>query len=116
MYESDFRTAQQLLELLRAKYGGCSDYRLAKILSMSQQGISTVMTNKTTLSDENAVKLAVELGLDPVYVIICMNWQRAKDDSIRAIWEDAASKLLKASCFFFAGFLAHYLPLLQSLS
>lgn len=31
MQESDFRTARQLLELLRAKLGGCSDYLLAKL-------------------------------------------------------------------------------------
>lgn len=116
MQESDFRTARQLLELLRAKLGGVSDYRLAKVLGMSHQGISTVMINDATLSDENAVKLALELGLDPAYVIICMHWQRAKDETTRAVWEDAASKILKASCFFFAGFLAHYLPLLHSLA
>jgi plasmid maintenance system antidote protein VapI len=116
MNDSDFRTAQQLLELLRAKLGGVTDYRLAKVLGMYPQGISTVLTAGGTLSDENAVKLALELGLDPAYVIICMHWQRAKDDTTRAVWEDAASKILKASCFFFAGFLAHYLPLLQSLS
>lgn len=116
MQDSDFRTAQQLLELLRAKYGGCTTYRLSKILGMTPQGLGTVINGNATLSDENAVKLALELGLDPVYVIICMNWQRAKDESIRSIWEDAASKILKASCFFFAGFLAHYLPLLHSLA
>lgn len=48
MQDSDFRTARQLLELLRAKLGGVSDYRLAKILGMSHQGISTVMTNDAT--------------------------------------------------------------------
>lgn len=116
MQDSDFRTARQLLELLRAKHGGCSDYRLAKLLNMSQQGISSLMVNDGTLSDENAVKLALELDLPPAYVIICMHWQRAKDDTTRAVWEDAASKILKASCFFFAGFLAHYLPLLHSLA
>lgn len=116
MDESDFRTAQQLLELLRAKLGGVTDYRLAKVLGIAQQTISTVMVNGGTLSDENAVKLALELDLPPAYVIICMHWQRAKDAATRNAWQDAASKVLKASCFFFAGFLAHYLPLLHSLS
>lgn len=43
MQESDFRTARQLLELLRAKLGGVSDYRLAKVLGMSQQALSYLM-------------------------------------------------------------------------
>lgn len=104
-----------MLELLRAKLGGVSDYRLAKVLGMSQQGISSLMVNGGTLSDENAVKLALELDLPPSYVIICMHWQRAKDATTRAAWEDAATKVLKAGCFFVAGFLAHYLPLLSGM-
>lgn len=116
MDESDFRTAQQLLELLRAKLGGVTDYRLAKVLGMAQQSISTIMVNGGTLSDENAVKLALELDLPPSYVIICMHWQRAKDATTRAAWEDAATKVLKAGCFFVAGFLAHYLPLLSGMA
>lgn len=115
MDESDFRTAQQLLELLRAKHGGCTNYRLAKILGMTHQGLGTVMLNRGTLSDENAVKLALELDLPPSYVIIFMHWQRAKDATTRAAWEDAATKVLKAGCFFVAGFLAHYLPLLSGM-
>lgn len=116
MQESDFRTARQLLELLRAKHCGCTDYRLAKILGMSHQSISTVMNNDASLSDENALTLAELLELPPSYVIICMHLQRAKDAATREAWQDAASKVLKASCFFFAGFLAHVLASLPSLS
>lgn len=115
MDESDFRTAQHLLELLRAKLGGVTDYRLGKVLGMSPQGIAGITQNGGTLSDENAVKLALELDLPPSYVIICMHWQRAKDATTRAAWEDAATKVLKAGCFFVAGFLAHYLPLLSGM-
>jgi hypothetical protein len=116
MQESDFRTAQQLLELLRAKHGGCTDYRLAKLLGMYPQSISTVFTAGGTLSDENALTLAELLELPPSYVIICMHLQRAKDGATRDAWQDAASKVLKASCFFFAGFLAHVLASLPALS
>lgn len=116
MQESDFRTAQQLLELLRAKLGGVTDYRLAKVMGMYPQSISAILTKGGTLSDENAVKLAEELELPPSYVLICMHLQRAKDESTRAVWQDVASKMLKASGFFFAGFLVHYLPFLPSLS
>lgn len=115
MDESDFRTTQQLLELLRAKLGGCTNYRLSKVLGMSPQGINIIFANGGTLSDENAVKLALELDLPPSYVIICMHWQRAKDATTRAAWEDAATKVLKAGCFFVSGFLAHYLPLLSGM-
>lgn len=82
---------------------------------MSPQGIAGITQNGGTLSDENAVKLALELDLPPSYVIICMHWQRAKDATTRAAWEDAATKVLKAGCFFVAGFLAHYLPLLSGM-
>lgn len=116
MDDSDFRTAQQLLELLRRKLGDCSDYRLGKVLGMTPQGIGGITQKGGTLSDENAIKLALELELPPSYVIICMHWQRAKDAATRAAWQDAASKVLKASGFFFAGYLAHYLPLLSGMA
>lgn len=116
MQESDFRTARQLLELLRANLGGVSDYRLAKVLGMSQQALSYLMVRDASLSDENALTLAELLELPPSYVIICMHLQRAKDAGTREAWQDAASKVLKASCFFFAGFLAHVLASLPSLS
>ena len=105
-----------MLELLRANLGGVSNYRLAKVLGMTHQGIGMIMNHDATLSDENAVKLALELELPPSYVIICMHWQRAKDAATREAWQDAASKVLKASCFFFAGFLAHVLATLPALS
>lgn len=109
-----FLTAQELLELLRRLHStpesSCSDYRLAKILGMSQPGLIHTIKHGGTLSDENAVALAEELSLPPSYVIICMHLQRSKDGKIRDAWEDVASKLLRASCFVLAGYLLHYAP------
>lgn len=88
----------------------CTDYRLAKILGMSQPGLIHTLRHGGTLSDENAYALAEELKLPPSYVMICMHLQRSKDEKIRAAWTDAASKMLHASCFVMAGYLLHYLP------
>lgn len=109
-----FLTAQELLELLRRLHSTpekpCTSYRLAKIIGMSSQALLQVINHGGTLSDENAVALAEELELPPSYVIICMHLQRSKDEKIRAAWTDAASKMLRASCFVLAGYLLHYAP------
>lgn len=87
----------------------CTSYRLAKLIGMRPSSLLHALNNGGTLSDENAYSLAEELGLPPSYVMICMHLQRSKDEKIRAAWTDAASKMLRASCFVIAGYLLHYL-------
>lgn len=105
-----------MLELLRRMNGDCTDYRLAKVLEMTQPGIIAITKHGGTLSDEKALLVAELLKLPPSYVILCMHLQRAKDDRLREAWQDMAAKYLKVSCFFLAGYLAHYLPFFPSLS
>lgn len=111
-----FFTAQEMLELLRRMNGDCTNYRIAKLLGTSPQTVLNVVNNNATLSDENCIPLAELLKLPPSYVILCMHLQRAKDDRLREAWQDMAAKYLKVSCFFLAGYLAHYLPFFPSLS
>ena len=106
MEEFRFLSPVELLELLRnqqkIKELPTSDYRLAKILGMTQAAIIKIMKHNGSLSDENAIKLADELKLPRAYVVACMMIHRTKNLEVREMWEDVASNSLKAGVFIFA--------------
>jgi len=119
---NDFRflTPVELLELLRKdqqnKGLATTDYRLAKVLGMTPQGIMHTINNNGSLSDENAIKLADELKLSRAYVVACMSRHRANNPELKEMWEEIATNALKNIAFVVLGFSLHYLPLLQNLS
>lgn len=110
MEDFRFLTPVELLEHLRKsqkiKELPTTDYRLAKILGMTQQGVMHTLYHNGSLSDENAIKLADELKLPRAYVVACMMIHRAKTEDMRDMWKDVATKSLKASVFIFAFTLA----------
>lgn len=106
MEEFRFLSPVELLELLRKvqvnKGLPSTDYRLAKILGMTPNGLSHTLHEKGSLSDENAIKLADELKLPRPYVVACMMIHRSKNIEVREMWIDVASNSLKASVFIFS--------------
>lgn len=112
MEEFRFLSPVELLELLRKDQQNkglpSSEYRLAKILGVTQTAIIHTMKHNGSLSDENAIKLADELKLPHSYVVACMMRHRAKNEVLRDMWEDIAVKSLKASVFIFSLFLSDF--------
>lgn len=88
-------TTASLLDRLAAKYGGASDYRLAKILGIQDSAISNYRHGRSCLGDEVAVKVAAELGEPAAYVLACMMAERARTPTIRKIWADLARAMRK---------------------
>lgn len=118
--EFRFLTPIELLELLRKdqKNKGLptTDYRLAKILGITQQGIMHTLYHNGSLSDENAIKLADELKLPRSYVVACMSRHRANNPELKDMWEEIAVNAMKNIAFVVLGFSLHYLPLLNNFS
>lgn len=118
MEEFRFLTPVELLELLRKDQQNkglpSTDYRLAKILGMTPNGLSHTLHEKGSLSDENAIKLADELKLPRSYVVACMMRYRAKNPELKEMWEDVAAQALKNIAFVVIGFSLHYLPFVQN--
>lgn len=106
MEEFRFLSPVELLELLRKdqqnKGLSPSDYRLAKVLGITQTSIIKIMKHNGTLSDENAIILADELKLPRPYVVACMMIHRTKSTDVREMWEGIGSNSLKAGVFIFA--------------
>lgn len=106
MDEFRFLTPVELLEHLRKDQQNkglpTTDYRLAKILGMTQSALIYTLKHNGSLSDENAIKLADELKLPRPYVVACMMIHRTKNTEVRDMWIDVASNSLKTGVFIFA--------------
>lgn len=120
MEDFRFLSPVELLELLRKDQQNkglpISDYRLAKVLGITQTSIIQILKHGGSLSDENSIKLADELQISRAYVAACMARHRANNPDVKEMWEEVAVNALKNIAFVVLGFSLHYLPFLQNLS
>jgi DNA-binding transcriptional regulator YdaS (Cro superfamily) len=89
----------EMLDALRARAG--SDGKAAALLGVSQVTYSRWRSPHTPdlPSDENGVKIAELLQLDPAYVLAVVNGERAKSQETRATWRRMADAFGKAAMF-----------------
>lgn len=99
-----------LLEALRRKEGGCSDYRLAKILGVTHQAIHHLLQKGGVMSDETALKVSRELNIPPALVVFSIIRERTKNQEIRDILDTIPIDTLKASCLVLLSFALIYSP------
>lgn len=85
-------TSESLIRKIRAKFGdqALTDYRLAKLLRMSPQGIHSWKSRGSVFDDKAGQRIADLLELDPAYVLSCLAAERAKDPSAKKTYERIA--------------------------
>lgn len=81
-----------LLDAAKLAQGIRSEYRLARVLGVSDNGLYNYRHGRTP-DDERALRLAVLAGLNVPYVLTCMAAERAKDADIKATLTKAAHEL-----------------------
>jgi DNA-binding CsgD family transcriptional regulator len=64
-----------------------SDYRLAKIIGISASAVSNYRRRGGGFDNATCWRVADILGIDPREVIAAVERDRAKDDSMRKVWE-----------------------------
>lgn len=77
-----------------------SDYRLAQILKLTRSALSNFRTGKTSFGIETCEKVAELLGLDPLYVISCIQAERTQIVAQRQLWQrnaDAWKKVMQVA-------------------
>lgn len=119
MKEFRFLSPVELLELLRKQQEikglPTSDYRLAKIIGITQSSIIKIMKHNGSLSDENAIILANELQLPHSYVVACMARHRVHNPELIEMWEEIGFNAMKNIAFVVLGFSLHYVSFLNFL-
>jgi len=78
-----------------------TDYRLAKILGVSQGAMSHYATGRRIMDDTTAAKLAGILEIEPIQIIAAANAEREKGEK-KEFWENFYKRLggIAASIFF----------------
>jgi hypothetical protein len=89
-------TTKSLLERLRSKYDGCSDYRLAKILGVGKTAVSRYMLHGGGMANDVGMRLADELGLPHAYVVACLSLEREPSDQVKPVWQGIIETLKRA--------------------
>ncbi len=89
------------IEQIRAKHGGCSDYRISQILQVTRGGMSLYKQGREA-DDSVAFRIAEELDLPPLKVIAEIHATRAEaaaDSRMQKFWHDTAMKAGRVAFF-----------------
>lgn len=82
------------LERVRAQNGGCSDYRLAKLLDVRHSSLTNYTKHGREMDDDVALRVAGLLGLPPMRVVADIKAARAEADGqdvMFKFWREAAA-------------------------
>lgn len=84
-------TTQQLIEALRARQGGATDYRIAKNMGWTPQVLSKYRHGRSQLDNRGLLQVAAALELSAADVVRYMaqiEAERAHTDDQRATWAE----------------------------
>lgn len=82
-----------LLAALKASQGGCSDYRLAKLLGVAQPTIHKYQNNQCPLSPEKIILACEIAGLSAVDWLLRLQLERARCDAEKEVWRSVQSRM-----------------------
>ena len=83
--------AVKILKYLNSQ--GFKDTDIAKRLDVSRAAISQLRTRNSGFDDEACLKLAVWLGVNPLFLIALMRSHIAEDLRVQTFWKRAAQEL-----------------------
>jgi plasmid maintenance system antidote protein VapI len=84
-----------LLDEIREAKGITSDYKLAQVLDVAQQTITSYRHGRTQMNDEVAFRAAHMLGKPPAPLMAQIAGERAKNANVAKVWTDAAKVLAR---------------------
>jgi len=88
-------TTNDLLDILAARHGNCSDYRLAQLLGTSPSNVTHWRKRRAAFSSKAAHRIAALLEWDAAYVLACVELERAaraRDKLLAATWRRIAEQ------------------------
>lgn len=84
---------RELLDMLKATDGGLSDYRVAKIIGVTQQTMTKYNKEQLSLSPERIISACEFLGKDPYLWLVKLNAERARCTAEKEVWESALTRM-----------------------
>lgn len=86
-------TTRDLLAVVKTAHGIPSNYRLARVLDVTEATVQRWNTGRNAPDDAMAERLANMAGLDVAYVLASIYAERAANDDSRRIWSGIAKRL-----------------------
>lgn len=65
-----------------------SDYGIAKLLRINRSTMSNMSLRKSFISAKSADRMAKELKIEPYFIYICAQFERAQCEEERKLWLD----------------------------
>jgi plasmid maintenance system antidote protein VapI len=95
MKNQELLTSVGMIDAIRNKHL-CTDYRVAKLLEMTPQNISSIRCQRTIFGEETILKIAELLGEEPAFLLACLQAEkaaRADHFGVAEVWKKAALSL-----------------------
>src|SRR6267142_4341233 len=97
-------TTQDILERLRARFEGCSYYRLSKTLGISEPTIANWKHGRSGIGREHVTRVAEALDESAEYILACVEHEREQDAGAKKLWQRIAAKFrTRAASILLAG-------------
>lgn len=84
---------KSLIDAAKKAQGIGSDYRMAKVLKVTENTLGNWRAGRSKPADDLAVTMAQMAGIDPGAVLAELAAERAKDDASREVWRGIAQRL-----------------------
>lgn len=111
MKNGELMTTLELLDALKSLNGNASDYRVAQILKVKPNTVSSWRHGRSFFDDEVCFRVADQLGIQPEYVVACVHAERSKTPQARTVWTHIAAAFGTAAAVAMVAVLA--VPLVQ---
>jgi predicted transcriptional regulator len=86
------KSTEQYLDAVKDRLDLPSDYALAKALGVTRAAVSSYRVGRSMPDDLVCARIAAVIGVEPMEVIAAINYQRAKSDDARSLWESIWGK------------------------
>ncbi len=83
----------ELLEILKASQGGCSDYKAAQLLGVGQPQICKYRNGERPLSAEKIIKACELADEDPIEWLLKLQAERARCTAEKDIWNGLLTRM-----------------------
>ncbi|MEQ1592565.1 MAG: helix-turn-helix transcriptional regulator [Thiobacillaceae bacterium] len=87
---------QEILEIVRTKLNGATDYKIAQVLDIPRQRISEYANGKQQADSYTCAKIAEILERDPLEIIAQVEAEAARTEKKRKYWRSFFSGLRQA--------------------
>lgn len=88
----------ELIEKLKEKLGTQKDIDVVDVIpAMNKGNLSSVKSGRRSLTEEQALFIAAECGLNPQWVLVQLAEETSKSEKAKATWSALAKKLSRSA-------------------